>query len=96
MAVLPKIAAAVGDKLDIFFDSGVRSGADALKAIALGAKCVLIGRPYVWGLTLGGEAGVQHVLRSLCGEVVLNMHLAGLMTIDEVNRDCLVKDDDLW
>lgn len=96
LAVLPKIAAAVGDKLDIFFDSGVRSGADALKAIALGAKCVLIGRPYVWGLTLGGEEGVQHVLRSLCGEVVLNMHLAGLRTIDEVNRDCLVKDDDLW
>lgn len=96
LAVLPRIAAAVGDKLDIFFDSGVRSGADALKAIALGAKCVLIGRPYVYGLTLGGEEGVRHVLKCLCGELVLNMHLAGLRGIDEVNKDCLVKDDDLW
>lgn len=96
LAVLPRIVEAVGDKLDIFFDSGVRSGADAIKAVALGAKCVLIGRPFVYGLALGGEAGVRHVLRSLCGEIVLNMHLAGLRTLEEVNRDVIVKDDDLW
>lgn len=96
LAVLPRIVEAVSDKLDIFFDSGVRSGADALKAIALGAKCVLIGRPYVYGLALGGEDGVKHVLRSLCGEIVLNMHLAGLRTLEEVNRDIIVKDDELW
>jgi lactate 2-monooxygenase len=96
LAVLPHIVDAVGDKLDIFFDSGVRSGADALKAIALGAKCVLIGRPYVYGLALGGEEGVRHVLRSLCGEMILNMHLAGLRTLEEVNREAIVKEEDLY
>jgi lactate 2-monooxygenase len=96
LAMLPHIVDAVGNKLDVFFDSGVRTGADALKAIALGAKVVLIGRPYVYGLALGGEEGVAHVLRSLCGEIVLNMHLAGLRTLDEVNRDVIVRDDDMW
>jgi lactate 2-monooxygenase len=96
LAVLPQIAKAVGDKLEIFFDSGVRTGADALKAIALGAKCVLIGRPYVYGLALGGEAGVRHVLRALCGELVMNMHLAGLRTLDEVTREVVVKEDDFY
>lgn len=96
LPVLPQIVDVVGDKLDIFYDSGVGSGADALKAIALGAKSILIGRPYVYGLVLGGEEGVNHVLRSLCGEIVLNMHLAGLRTLAEVNRDVIVKDEDLW
>jgi len=95
LSMLPKIVDAVGEKLDIFFDSGVRCGADALKAIALGAKCVLIGRPYVYGLTLGGEDGVKHVLRSLCGEIVLNMHLGGFPTLEDVDRDILVRDDEL-
>ena len=67
-----------------------------MKAIALGAKCVLIGRPYVYGLALGGEEGVRHVLRSLCGEIVLNMHLVGLRTLDEVNREAIVKEEDLY
>lgn len=95
LSMLPKIVDAVGSRLDIFFDSGVRCGADALKAIALGAKCVLVGRPYVYGLTLGGEDGVKHVLRSICGEIILNMHLAGLTSLKYVNRDVLVRDDEL-
>jgi isopentenyl diphosphate isomerase/L-lactate dehydrogenase-like FMN-dependent dehydrogenase len=57
LTVLPRIVDAVGDKLDIFFDSGIRTGADALKAVGLGAKCALVGRPYVYGLALGGEEG---------------------------------------
>jgi isopentenyl diphosphate isomerase/L-lactate dehydrogenase-like FMN-dependent dehydrogenase len=93
LSMLPGIVDAVGDKLDIFFDSGVRCGADALKAVALGAKCVLIGRPFVYGLVLGGEEGVRHVLRSICGEMVIGMHLAGLRRLNEVNRDVLVKDE---
>jgi len=96
LGMLPKIVDAVGDKLDIFFDSGVRCGADAMKAIALGAKCVLIGRPYAYGLALGGEDGVRHVLRALCGDLLMNMHLAGLRNLGEVNRDILVKEDDLF
>ncbi|KAK2927137.1 Aldolase-type TIM barrel [Fusarium oxysporum f. sp. vasinfectum] len=64
-------------------------------AIALGAKCVLVGRPYAYGLALGGEDGVRHVLRALCGDLTMNMHLAGLRDIGEVNRDILVKESDL-
>jgi len=50
----------------------------------------------VYGLALGGEEGVRHVLRALCGEVVLNMHLAGLRTLDEVTREVVVKEDDFY
>jgi hypothetical protein len=62
---LPGIANAVGDQVEVLFDSGVRTGADVVKALALGAKAVLVGRPWVYGLAHAGEAGVVHVLRSL-------------------------------
>ncbi|PVI01640.1 L-lactate dehydrogenase [Periconia macrospinosa] len=78
LGVLPYIVDAVGDALTVFFDSGVRCGADIAKALALGADCVLIGRPYVYGLVLGGEGGVDHVLKSLVGELELTLHLAGI------------------
>ena len=65
LGMLPRIVDAVGDMLEILFDSGVRCGADIAKALALGAKCVLIGRPYVYGLALGGEEGVNHVLKAI-------------------------------
>ncbi|KAH0145076.1 hypothetical protein KCU67_g12798, partial [Aureobasidium melanogenum] len=67
-----------------------------IKAIALGAKCVLVGRPYVYGLAIGGEDGVKHVLRSLWGDALLNMHLGGQRDLSEVNRDMLIKEDDLF
>lgn len=54
------------------------------------------GRPYIYGLALGGEEGVKHVLRALCGEVVVGMHLAGLRSLEEVDRDILVRDDELF
>lgn len=96
LGMLPKIAAAVGDSIDIFFDSGIRCGADIIKAIALGAKCVLIGRPYAYGLALGGEGGVRHVLRALSGDVLLNLHLSGLRSLKEVDRNILVKEDEIF
>ncbi|RFU32541.1 hypothetical protein B7463_g3792, partial [Scytalidium lignicola] len=68
---LPEIVDAVGDQLEIIFNSGVRCGMDIVKALALGAKMVLIGRPFVWGLSLASEEGVRHVLKSLLGEVSL-------------------------
>ena len=65
---LPRIADAVGDRLAVLFDSGVRTGTDTYKALALGADAVLVGRPYVYGLALDGQAGVTHVLRTLLAE----------------------------
>ncbi|KAL1858731.1 hypothetical protein Daus18300_009865 [Diaporthe australafricana] len=96
LGMLPRIVEAVGDKVDVFFDSGVRCGADIIKALALGAKCVLIGRPYAYGLAIGGEEGVRHVLRAMCGDLMMNMHLAGLRGVDEVSREILVKEDDVF
>lgn len=96
LGMLPRIVDAVGDELDVFFDSGIRCGADIIKALALGAKCVLIGRPYAYGLAIGGEEGVKHVLRAMCGDLTMNMHLAGLRGLDEVNRDILVTEDGLF
>ena len=91
--MLPRIADAVGDKLDIIFDSGIRCGADIVKALALGAKMVLIGRPYVYGLAIDGEKGVKHVIRSLLGELDLTLHLAGIPSVSKelLNRDVLVR-----
>jgi isopentenyl diphosphate isomerase/L-lactate dehydrogenase-like FMN-dependent dehydrogenase len=90
--VLPGIFDAVGDKLDIIFDSGIRSGADMAKALALGAKAVLVGRPAIHGLVLGGEEGVSHVVRSLLGDLELTLHLAGIPSTDKkhLNRGVLV------
>ncbi len=86
---LPPIAAAVGDELAILFDSGVRGGADVLKALALGADAVCLGRPYVWGLTLAGQAGVEAVLKMTLGELDLTMALCGLTHPDQLGPDCL-------
>ena len=86
---LPGIAQAVGSELAVLFDGGIRGGADMLKALALGAQAVLLGRPYVYGLALGGEAGVRHVVRALRTEFELTMRLAGLATLAELGPDCL-------
>jgi L-lactate dehydrogenase (cytochrome) len=86
---LPPIAAAVGDELAILFDSGVRSGSDVLKALALGADAICLGRPYLWGLALGGRAGVEAVLKMVLGELDLTMALCGLTRPDQLEPDCL-------
>ncbi|MGO1051258.1 lactate 2-monooxygenase [Crossiella sp. CA198] len=88
---LPGIAEAVGDRLDVLFDSGVRTGADVLKAIALGAKAVLLGRPWVYGLAHSGEAGVRHVLRSILADTELTLGLSGHRTLGELGRDALAE-----
>lgn len=74
---LPGVVAAVGGRAAVLFDSGVRTGADAALALALGADAVLLGRPYAYGLALGGEDGVRHVLRSVLAELDLTLALAG-------------------
>ena len=86
---LPAIAAAAGGDLTILFDSGIRSGADALKALALGADAVCLGRPYVWGLALEGQAGVETVLEMILAELDLTMALCGYTRPDQLGPDSL-------
>ncbi len=86
---LPPIVEAAGDEMTVLLDSGVRSGADVLKALALGASAVLVGRPYLWGLALDGEAGVETVLRMLLGELELTMALSGCASLADLNRSSL-------
>jgi lactate 2-monooxygenase len=74
---LPGIVEAVGDQLEVLFDSGIRTGSDVLKAVALGAKATLVGRPWVYGLALGGYAGVRHVLRTLLADIDIALGLSG-------------------
>jgi lactate 2-monooxygenase len=88
---LPAIAAAVGGQLSVLFDGGIRGGADILKALALGAQAVLIGRPYAYGLGLGGEDGVRHVLRGLRNDFELTMRLSGYSQLDQLSPDALVR-----
>ncbi|ETI27218.1 hypothetical protein G647_09901 [Cladophialophora carrionii CBS 160.54] len=97
LSVLPGIVDAVEDKLEVIFDSGIRTGADIAKAVALGAKMVLVGRPYTYGLVLGGEEGVTHTLRALCGDLDLTLHLAGIKSVskEHLNRSVLVREDGL-
>jgi isopentenyl diphosphate isomerase/L-lactate dehydrogenase-like FMN-dependent dehydrogenase len=83
---LPEIVEAVGDRCEVYLDGGVRRGTDALKAIALGARGVLIGRAFLWGLACEGEAGVAHVLELLREEVMLGLRLLGCRTPAEVTR----------
>lgn len=92
---LPAIADAVGDSLEIIYDSGIRSGADVAKALALGAKMVLVGRPYVYGLALEGQEGVRHVLRSILGDLDLILHLSGIPSVskEHLNRDVIERTD---
>jgi 4-hydroxymandelate oxidase len=71
-------------------DGGVRRGTDVLKALALGARAVLVGRPVLWGLTLGGEDGVRAVLRHLREEIDLAMALAGCRSVDDITRDLIL------
>jgi len=89
LEALPGVVAAVGDHMTVMFDSGIRTGSDVMKAIALGAKAVLVGRPYVYGLGLAGEDGVRHVLRSLLAELDLSMALSGCASYADLTPDIL-------
>jgi isopentenyl diphosphate isomerase/L-lactate dehydrogenase-like FMN-dependent dehydrogenase len=89
--VLPEIVAAVGSQMEVLLDGGVRRGGDVVKALALGAKAVLIGRPYVWGLALGGQAGVSHVLEQLHAEVKRSMQLLGCTSIHDLDPGWLTQ-----
>jgi isopentenyl diphosphate isomerase/L-lactate dehydrogenase-like FMN-dependent dehydrogenase len=90
---LPPIAEATGDDLAILFDSGIRGGSDAIKALALGADAVCLGRPYVWGLALEGQQGVETVLKMVLAELDLTMALCGYTSPGQLGPDALTGDD---
>ena len=88
--ILPSIVAAVGDQVEVVLDGGVRRGSDVVKAVALGARAVMIGRAYLWGLAANGQAGVENVLdilRSGIDSAVLGL---GHSTIHDLSPDDLV------
>ncbi len=88
---LPPVREAVGGELPVLFDSGMRTGADVFKALALGADAVCLGRPYVWGLAARRPAGVEQVLRCLLAELDLTLALSGYTDIAQLDRSSLVR-----
>jgi isopentenyl diphosphate isomerase/L-lactate dehydrogenase-like FMN-dependent dehydrogenase/surfactin synthase thioesterase subunit len=86
---LPAVRAAVGDDVPVLLDSGIRTGSDVIKALALGADAVLYGRPYIYGLALDGRRGVAHVLRCLLAEIDLALALTGCPSIADITPDLL-------
>lgn len=83
---LPRVVEAVADRAEVYLDSGVRSGLDALVALSLGARAVFIGRPYLYALALGGHAGVADLLRVLRGELATALALAGVTSVEHVRN----------
>jgi len=86
---LPRIADAVGDKLDVLVDGGIYSGLDVVRMLALGAKSVLLGRSWVYGLAANGQAGVEHVLELIHKEMLVAMALTGCRSVAEIDRSVL-------
>lgn len=86
---LREISKAVGDQTELLFDSGIRGGADAFKALSLGARAVGIGRPFIWGLAVGGSEGVRDVIAHLLAELDLTLALSGHADIDELDESAV-------
>ena len=89
---MPEVNAAVDGRVPILLDSGVRRGADVLKAIALGASAVLIGRPYAYALASDGEAGVRHVIRTLMADIDITLALSGRTSVEGLDRSLIERD----
>jgi L-lactate dehydrogenase (cytochrome) len=88
---LPAVAAAAGDRVEILFDGGVRSGQDVLKALALGARACLIGKSFLYALAARGEAGVELALRLLARELAVSMGLTGVSALDQIDAGILAR-----
>uniref|UniRef100_A0A8C6TDM4 (S)-2-hydroxy-acid oxidase n=1 Tax=Neogobius melanostomus TaxID=47308 RepID=A0A8C6TDM4_9GOBI len=86
---IAEIVDTVQGRIEVYMDGGIRTGSDVLKALALGAKCVFIGRPAIWGLAYKGEEGVREVLQILNDEFRLSMALSGCRNVDEINRSLI-------
>jgi len=86
IAALPKVVEAVGDQIEVMFDSGIRSGQDVLRALARGARSCMIGRPYIYGLGAGGEAGVARAIEILGKELDVTMALCGVKNVRDIDH----------
>ncbi|MCG3718140.1 alpha-hydroxy-acid oxidizing protein, partial [Aliarcobacter butzleri] len=89
--LLPKIAKVINKKIPILFDGGIRRGTDVLKAMALGANAVLIGRPIIYGLATAGALGVAHTLKILKEELEVSMMFTGCKDIQSIDETILVQ-----
>src|SRR5207237_1439266 len=87
---LPAVLTAVDRRIPVLFDSGIRRGSDAFKALAMGAAAVLLGRPYIWGLACGGEAGVRELLRNFLADLDVTFALAGCRRCGDLHPGLLV------
>ena len=90
LEALPGVVEAVEGRVPVLFDSGIRGGADIFKALALGARAVLIGRPYVYALGIAGRAGVRDLLMNLAADFDLTMGLAGCRSVADIGPDSIV------
>jgi lactate 2-monooxygenase len=86
---LPPVVEAVKQRIPVLFDSGIRYSSDAIKALALGARAVLLGRLYIWGLAVAGEQGVRDVVENFLADLDLTMGLAGLRSLTELDASIL-------
>jgi dihydroorotate dehydrogenase len=89
--LMPGIVAAVGGRVPVLMDGGIRRGTDVLKALALGASAVLLGRPVIYGLAVGGQQGVQQVLQTIQREFELAMALAGCKSVFDIGPQMLLR-----
>ncbi|XP_029837157.4 hydroxyacid oxidase 1 [Ixodes scapularis] len=94
--ILPEIVSAVRGRVEVYLDGGVRRGTDVVKALALGAKAVFVGRPAVWGLAYNGEAGVRKMLAILREEVDRSLALMGCSSVDQLCPEMVVHHDHLY
>jgi isopentenyl diphosphate isomerase/L-lactate dehydrogenase-like FMN-dependent dehydrogenase len=91
MDILPEVVDAVGGQIPVFVDGGFRRGTDVFKALAIGARAVGIGRPYIWGLSAFGQAGVERVLEILRAELALTMRQCGIASVAQITRASIIK-----
>ncbi len=91
ISALPRIADAVGDRMEVMMDGGVHSGQDVVKAVASGARSVMIGRAWVYALAAAGEAGVRHILAQIQREIAVTLALTGLTSVNAVSEEILIR-----
>ena len=91
LLALPRVAEAVAGRIPVLIDGGIRRGTDVVKALALGARAVLVGRPVLWGLAVGGQAGVERVLEMLDGELRRTLALMGRASVRAVDASAITE-----